>query len=325
MSNKKPLYFDCLAGSEIRDTQGELLSVEGADISHLENGLGLWNDNHGAGIYNTLGRITEAKKILKEEDCENERHRYYWNKVKAPYIYASGYLFDDEDHPNARAAAAILRNIHKEDCPLKMKASVEGGVIMRGVTDPRLLARTKITKVALTFTPANQNTLVEPLNLDKSATNHEADMLLIKKAMHLVQTDTPSFRQITRQATAESVRQKIEQIVDLAKSQGIEVDADLDVNKLVQSVLKDRIVDKINQIDELTKALVAGYGGASAPTDRTGGSVIQTESLPLGRGFKYITCYSCGDEQVHGKNQTKCRRCGKSFGFDQLAKLMLKN
>lgn len=323
--SKKPLEFDCLAASEIRDTQGELLSVEGADISHLEQGLGLWNDNHAAGVYNTLGRITEAKKILKEEDCENERHRYYWNQVKAPYIYARGYMFDDEDHPNARAAAAILRNIHKADCPLRMKASVEGGVMARGIADSRLLARTKITKVALTFTPANQNTLVEPLNLQKSLNDQTTDYILIKKAMHLAKSDVPSFRHIARQATAESIKAKIDAVIELAKSHGIEIDSSIDSNELVKSVLEHKIADRVDYINTMVKALTAGYGGAGAPTDRSGGAVLQTESLPLGRGFKFITCHSCGDEQVHGKNQTKCRKCGKSFSFEQLAKLIMKS
>src|SRR5271154_5885983 len=186
---KKPLEIDMCSGSQLRDTQGEMLSVEGADIGELEAGRGRLNDNHGKGFFNSIGRVTLAKKIFKSEDCDDDRQRYYWDKVKAPYIYVKGYLYDDEDHPNARAAAAILRNVHKSDCPLKLKASVEGGVVARGIADPSLLARTKIHSVALTFTPANNATLVEPLNLDKSAYNEEADMNIIKSVLHLAQTE----------------------------------------------------------------------------------------------------------------------------------------
>src|SRR5665213_3220212 len=107
-----------IAGSQLRDTQGEMLSVEGADISELEAGKGRFNDNHGKGFFNSIGRITKAKKIFKREDCDDKRHEYYWDKVKAPFVYVAGYLYDDEDHPNARAAAAILRNIHKSDTPV---------------------------------------------------------------------------------------------------------------------------------------------------------------------------------------------------------------
>ena len=134
----KALTIDMCAGSELKDTQGETLSVEGADISELEAGRGRFNDNHGKGFFNSLGRVTSAKKIFKAEDCENERHTYYWDKIKAPYIYVAGQLYNDEDHSNAKAAAAILRNIHREDAPLAMKASVEGGVYHEGYPIPHV-------------------------------------------------------------------------------------------------------------------------------------------------------------------------------------------
>jgi len=34
----KPLKIDMCAGSELKDTQGETLSIEGADISELQAG-----------------------------------------------------------------------------------------------------------------------------------------------------------------------------------------------------------------------------------------------------------------------------------------------
>jgi hypothetical protein len=210
---KKKLEIDMIAGSQLRDTQGEMLSVEGADISDLERGMGRFNDNHGKGFFNSIGRVTEAKKIFSEEDCkDNPRHKYFWDKVKAPYIYVKGFLYDDEDHMNAKAAAAIIRNIHKSDCPLKIKASVEGGVIARGIKDSTLLANTKIHSVALTFTPANMATLVEPTSLDKSAVDEAADMILIKSVMHLAQHDVPSFRMVQKAASAAKIARNIKQM-----------------------------------------------------------------------------------------------------------------
>jgi lysophospholipase L1-like esterase len=250
MSNKKQLEFDCIAGSQVRDTQGEMLDVAGADISHLEQGLGLWNDNHGAGYFNTLGRITSAKKIFKAEDCENDRQRYYWEKVKSPYIYARGYMFDD-DHPNAKAAAAILRNIHNTDSPLKLKASVEGGVIARGINDSSLLARTKITKVAITFTPANNATLVEPLNLDKSST-WEQDKILIKSVMHLAKTDIPSFRHITRYASAEKIVNNFNKIRSIAKEAGLKTQlAEYTTDTLIREAVLEKVAGNIKKINYL--------------------------------------------------------------------------
>lgn len=323
--------FDCIAGSQIRDTQGEMLDIEGADITELQL-RGRANDNHGKGFFNSIGRITEAKKIFKEDDCDNERHKYYWDKIKAPYIYCKGELYDDEEHQNAKAAAAILRNVHKSDSPLKIKASVEGGVVSRGIKDSSLLARTKIHSVALTFTPANSATLVEPLNLDKSE-KHEDDERLIKSVMHLAQDRVPSFRHIVRDSLASKVRDNLIKIEQIGKQlRGDDFTLNIPNSRdIIESALESKIsnnVQKINnKIKELRKnnikkALLAGYGGASAPTSRTHGAVMQTESLEGitrdMRGFKYITCDKCGKEQIHSKHQVKCRECGSGFSFDNL-------
>lgn len=255
MKSKK-LYIDMCAGSELKDTQGETLSVEGADISELEAGRGRFNDNHGKGFFNSLGTVTEAKKIFKAEDCENDRHKFYWEKIKAPYIYAKGYLYSNEDHPNAKAAAAILRNIHREDTPLKLKASVEGGVLSRGLTDPTRLARTKIHSVALTFTPANNATLVEPLNLDKSSQDWTSDQQLIKSVMHLAETNIPSFRHIERHASAHTIHDNINKIQELAKTLGIDIEIkESDPEVIMEKAVLNKIAMNVNKINSMVKAI----------------------------------------------------------------------
>ena len=323
--SKNPTYLDGILGSQLRDTQGEMLDVAGADISELEAGRGRWNDNHGKGYFNSLGIITEAKKIFKAEDCENDRHRYYWEKIKAPYIYGRGYLYDDDDHPNAKAAAAILRSIHKHDCPLKLKLSVEGGVIARGISDPNLLARTKIHSCAITFTPANNATLVEPLSLDKSHTWTQ-DEVLIKSVMHLAKTDVPSFRHITRRASAEKIVNNFDKIRGIAREAGLKTQLpDYSTDQFVREAVIYKMTENIKKINGLVKALTAGYGGAAAPGSRTGGSVVQSESLDDGRGgLKYIQCNGCGKEQVYMKHQVKCRQCNTHFPMSDLYKLMVK-
>ncbi len=320
MGKKKPLEIDMIAGSQLRDTQGEMLSVEGADISDLLAGRGRFNDNHGKGFYNSIGRVTHAKKIFKSDDCDGDREKYYWEKVKAPFIYVKGYLYDDEDHPNARAAAAILRNVHKADAPLKIKASVEGGVISRGVADQSLLARTKIHSIALTFTPANNATLVEPTSLDKSTFDEAADMELIKSVAHLAETNVPSFRHITRHASAGKILNNIELIQEMASKLGLS-ESDLPFpskDELIKQAVESKVSDNIKKINELAKALMAGYGGAGAPSSMSGGGVIQSESLNDGRSFKHIGCDSCGKEQVYHKYQVKCRECNQSFPLEKL-------
>jgi hypothetical protein len=290
---RKPLEIDGIFGSQIRDTQGETLSIEGADISELEAGRGRFNDNHGKSFSSIIGRVTSAKKIFKAEDCEDDRQRYYWDKIKAPYIYGRGLLFDDEDHPNARAAAAILRNIHKSDCPLRIKLSVEGGVVSRGISDSSLLARTKIHSCALTFTPANQATLLEPLNLDKSLHDVEADMNLIKSVIHLAETNVPSFRHIERDAAATKVIENIEKIAELVKAEGKDISVPTK-QAILQYALEAKIqnnVVKIKEIvhavkqDELEKGVkeaLAGAAmmGASALTPQAAGAPTATPPSP---------------------------------------------
>jgi hypothetical protein len=244
---KKPLEIDMCAGSMIRDTQGETLSIEGADISELKK----LNDNHGKGFFNSIGVVTLAKKIFSKDDCEDDRQKYYWDKVKAPYIYVKGFLHDDEDHPNAKAAAAILRNIHKHDVPLRLKASVEGGVIARGVSDSSLLARTKIHSVALTFTPANNATLVEPIGLTKNY-DETADMALIKSVIHLAQNNVPSFRHIVRDASASKVQQNLKKIFSL-----IDQDSAFDLpskKEIVEDALTHKIKNNVYKINKLVKS-----------------------------------------------------------------------
>jgi hypothetical protein len=321
-----------IAGSQLRDTQGEMLSVEGADISDLEAGRGRFNDNHGKGFFNSIGKVTGAKKIMSLDDCTDPRHEYYWNKVKAPYIYVKGILYDSEDHPNARAAAAIMRNIHKTDSPLKIKASVEGGVTARGLKDESLLARTKIHSVALTFTPANNATLCEPTSLTKGDYNYEADMRLIKSVMHLAKTDIPSFRSVTRNAQAEKIYDNFIQMNEMARELGLKTELKLpnSPEELIKSALEEKIKTNVKKINELAKALTAGYGGAGAPTSLTGGGVMQAEAVDDGRkkkkkdkGFKYMLCKNCGHEQVYMKHQVKCRDCNKHASLEDLYKLMV--
>lgn len=283
MSNKKkPMEIDaCVATSDL-DIHGESLSIEGADISDLVAGRGKINDNHSKSFMNVIGRITKAKKIFKEDDCDDERMRFYWNKVKKPYIYTRGVLFsDDPMHENACAAASVLRHLNTPESSLQIKASVEGGTIQRGGPGDKILEKTKISSVALTFSPANASTMVQCISLEKSAPSPE-DELLIKSAMAMAIDNVPTF---------------------------------IDIDKKMQLLKIEQHIDKIK---DLKKSMLAGFGGAGAPTDLTYGGVVQSESVE--DGLKYITCPNCGKEQVHQKNQVKCRNCNKGFRLKHLVK-----
>ena len=269
-------------GSEIRDTQGEILDVRGADISELEAGRGVINDNHSNKLPDVIGRVTYAKKIFGPEDCEDEDQKAMWNRIKAPLIYGKGVLFDDQDHRSAKAAAAIIRHQHAFDAPLKMKCSVEGGILERGKSDDRILKRTKIKGLALTLSPANNATIIQGLNLQKSATTPE-EQRLIKSLIPLAKSYVPTFIE-TADAISES-----------------------------------KIAANVRRINKLVKTLAAGYGGAGAPTNLTGGGVLQTESMAQAKkNDSEIECPECGKAQHYFRYQTRCRHCSKSFPMDTL-------
>ncbi|MDE2425770.1 MAG: hypothetical protein KGO96_07670 [Elusimicrobia bacterium] len=65
-----------------------------------------------------VGRIIEAKKIFSEKDCDTQDQLMYWNKVKLPMVYIRGILYDADDHPGAKALAAILRHAFKHKVDL---------------------------------------------------------------------------------------------------------------------------------------------------------------------------------------------------------------
>jgi hypothetical protein len=237
---RKGLLIDGIASTAAVDSQAERLNVEGADISILEAGGGRINDNHGKSFTHSLGRIIGAKKILKEDDIEDDRQRMYWDKVRKPFIYVKGELFDDCQHPNAQAAAAIMKHLNKNTCPLSVKMSVEGSVLAR--KDGGVLDRTKVHSVALTFTPANKETLAMPLSLEKSDAEPNWEVLL--KSV-VVQPSAPEF---------------------------------IERSDLSLVAITSRVVSLLHGIAELKKALSAGYG-AGSPDGMVGGSALQLSSM----------------------------------------------
>ena len=153
------MLLDGIFGSEAIDSSGEILDIEGADISDLEEGKGVFNwehrgeDSDGASPNDVVGKIIYAKKIFKESDCENDREKGYWNQVKMPFIYGVGRLYDAAGHPGAVALAAQIRDHHANGEPILARFSVEGSTLEK--KDNRLL-RSVIRRVAITLKPCNK-------------------------------------------------------------------------------------------------------------------------------------------------------------------------
>lgn len=154
--------FGC-AGTEDVDRVGERVMLDGMDISNIR----LFNDEHESNtMFQILGHISEAKKICSEKDIEDDYQRKCWEKLHRPFLYVRGNLADDDGHPNAQAAASLIK-FGMQNPDFKVGLSVEGSTVERKGSD---LTKTKVKNVSLTVKPANPNTFIMPVNdLAKSA------------------------------------------------------------------------------------------------------------------------------------------------------------
>ncbi len=169
MIKEKPAtMIDGVATSQMIDTTAESLDVDNIDITSLVNGSGTINYEHKSDLPSQiLGKITFAKKIFEEEDCDNERELYYWSKVKAPFLYIQAELFDADGHYQAAEAAAILRYDQRkreegEKMPNVLSFSVEGSVLNKEAEGGvKKITHSIARKVTLTVQPANKTCAAE--------------------------------------------------------------------------------------------------------------------------------------------------------------------
>lgn len=99
-----------------------------------------------------------AKKIFDQSDCETERQRMYWDKLKTPFLYGICELLDEEGHPGAVAVAAMIRYFKKRNEPIMVGASIEGQTLDRNDGD---LLQTVGRRVAITLRPCNRQCWVD--------------------------------------------------------------------------------------------------------------------------------------------------------------------
>ena len=142
------------------DNVGEKLLLDG-----LEDRVKFIRDEHDdLSAFRLLGSVNNSKKIYSEKDCEDEQQRRCWKHAGVPFLYVAGEFADDQDHPNAQSAASLLKFTSRNDVPLKMGLSIDGGIIERQTPDGRptedkdqgkILARTLGSSVAFTVKPCN--------------------------------------------------------------------------------------------------------------------------------------------------------------------------
>ena len=145
--------------TETVDSSGEILHLKGLDISDFLDGNAWANWEHSNDLAeNIVGKFVYAKKIFEESDCENERQREYWDKMKTPFLYGVCELMDQEFHPGAVAVAAMIRYFKNRKEPIKVGASIEGQTLERKDGD---LMRTVGRRVAITLRPCNKQCWVD--------------------------------------------------------------------------------------------------------------------------------------------------------------------
>lgn len=168
-------FIHGIACSEHLDSSGERIMVDGVDISSLTQD-GVFNFEHKSDTpCQIVGKIFEAKKIFSKEDCDTDEQKHFWSKVKCPYVYVAGELFDHVGHSSAEDVAAMLKYDQSSDRK-KTKAlvnfSIEGSTLKKeGSTIKKCIAR----KVTITITPCNKMAFAEymepPKNKNKTMKN----------------------------------------------------------------------------------------------------------------------------------------------------------
>lgn len=156
------MLLDGIFGSEQIDSSGEILGVEGCDISSLDvDGVANWEHlgpkDEGHTPSQIVGRILYAKKIFKKSDCDSEREELYWDAVgEVPYIYGVIRLYDGAGHAAAADLAAQIRDAVANDETILTRYSIEGSTLKQ---EGNRLLKTVARKIAVTIKPCNRTAI----------------------------------------------------------------------------------------------------------------------------------------------------------------------
>jgi hypothetical protein len=155
-----PTYIDGIGASENIDSSGERILMAGLDITSLTVD-GIFNYEHKNDQPSQIvGKVLKAKKIFTDKDCEDDRQKYYWQKVQVPYLYVMGELFDDYKDSAKDVAGMFRYDAAKKGQNERnvMNFSVEGAKISKeGMDIVRSIAR----KITVTVLPCNKMAIAE--------------------------------------------------------------------------------------------------------------------------------------------------------------------
>jgi hypothetical protein len=163
---KKGLVIETVMSTEDVDSAKERLVIAGADITPLKQGNGFVNSDHDKSFSKLTGRILDAEKIFKAEDCKTPYQHRKWSELKRPFIWGRLELWDGYGHAEADSIASIYRFYQAKGEEPPIKTSVEGKRIEKA-PDGRL-TKTLIKGVALTVVPCNGTTHTQVTDIIKS-------------------------------------------------------------------------------------------------------------------------------------------------------------
>lgn len=149
-----PWLIQGIASTPDRDQQGEIVLLDGLDLSYLEEGKGTFNWNHfgDKDPSSVIGVITESQKTPDRQ------------------LYVSGRLL--KNLPKARACYELMKALESEGEQRRMGMSVEGKILHR---EHKVIYKAWVKAVALTMDPVNPNTYVSFAKSFSGATLAEED------------------------------------------------------------------------------------------------------------------------------------------------------
>ncbi len=238
-------YLHGISSTEDLDSAGERIKIDGIDISSLPlDGLFNWEhkDQTSSQI---IGKVLYSKKILKESDCDNEHHKYFWKKAgEKPYLYVLGVLFDKFNHSGAMDVAAMLRfdkAIDTSETKQTIGFSIEGSKLdKKGNIITKCIAR----KVTVTNLPCNKVCIAELLE------------------------DPEDVKSISKESFFDIFKKAEKMETDLRKNEKTYKVASKKKKKLSKFYSSN-----------VQKALTASCGTGGAPSARTGMSALSKEYM----------------------------------------------
>ena len=167
-------FIHGIGASSALDSSGEVIDINGLDISSLEVD-GILNYEHKADTPDQiLGKVLKARKIFSEKDCEDDHQLYFWNKCKLPFVYIMGELFDDYKD-SAKEVAGMFR--YDMDRKGKQAKNVVGFSIEGSKIDKKdnVITRSIARKVTITNFPCNRTAIAEMVPVSKKQPKDNID------------------------------------------------------------------------------------------------------------------------------------------------------